>query len=240
MDVNGAFGPLVALAAGTVSFLSPCVLPLVPIYVAQLAGAPAGDGEVARRETFVRALAFVIGFSVVFVVLGASVGLIGYAVRDHLGTLARVAGLVLIVLGLHQSTILRIPWLYRGWSVGSPSEPRGYVGWALVGGAVSIGWVPCVGPVLGSILTYAASSATVGKGALLLSFYSLGLALPFLATGLLAGSAAPVFRRMRRWSTAVEVVSGILLIIAGILVFTNRLTLLNQYFDLFGLGEPGI
>ncbi len=238
MNVGGAFGPFVALAAGAVSFLSPCVLPLVPIYVAKLAGA-SGSVAATRRDTFARAVAFVAGFSLVFIALGASVGLVGYALRDHLGTFAQASGLLLIVLGLHQSGILRIPLLYRGFSTSGPSDPRGYIGWALVGGAVSVGWVPCVGPVLGSILTYAASSATVAKGALLLTFYSLGLALPFLAAGLAAGSAGAVLRRMHRWIPVVELVSGSLLIVAGILIFTNRLTILNQYFDVFGLGSSG-
>lgn len=240
VDVTGVFGPLVALAAGAVSFLSPCVLPLVPIYVAQLAGASAAGAATARRDTLARSLAFVLGFSAVFIALGASVGLIGYALRDHLPTLARLAGLLLIALGLHQSGILRIPLLYRSLNVNGPAAPRGYLGWALVGGAVSVGWVPCVGPVLGSILTFAASSATVGQGALLLTFYSMGLAVPFLVTGLLAGRAAAALTRARRWIPVVEVASGILLIVVGILIFTNRLTILNQYFDLFGLGATGI
>lgn len=242
MNVSGALGPFVALAAGTVSFLSPCVLPLVPIYVAQLAGASAAGtagAAASRRATFARAVAFVAGFSVMFIAVGASVGLAGYWVRDHLLSLAKPGGLLLIVLGLHQSRILPIPLLYRGFSVAGPSNPRGYAGWAAVGAVVSIGWVPCVGPVLGSILTYAYSSATVARGALLLSFYSLGLAVPFLITGMLAGSAAAMLKRMHRWIPVVEVVSGLLLIVAGILIFTNRLTILNQYFDLFGIGETG-
>ncbi len=237
MNVNGAFGPMVALLAGGVSFLSPCVLPLVPIYVAQLAGASVAGVTTGRRETLVRALAFVMGFSAVFIALGASVGLVSYGLRDHLNTMARAGGMLLIVLGLHQSGILRIPLLYRGFSAGASSNPRGYIGWALVGGAVSIGWVPCVGPVLGSILTLAAGSATVGKGALLLTFYSLGLAIPFLTVALLADRAAAALRRMRGWIPVVEMTSGVLLICAGILIFTNRMTVLNQYFDLFGLGE---
>jgi cytochrome c-type biogenesis protein len=230
VDVNGVFGPFVALAAGTVSFLSPCVLPLVPIYVAQLASTATGAPE----------LAFVMGFSVVFIALGASVGLVGYALRDQLDRMTQVAGLLLIVLGLHQSRILPIPWLYRGFGASAGSgTPRGYAGWALVGGAVSVGWVPCVGPVLGSILTYAASSATVAKGTLLLTFYSVGLAVPFLIAGLMASNAGRVLRRMNRWIPAVEFTSGIVLIAAGILIFTNRLTILNRYFDILGIGNSG-
>jgi cytochrome c-type biogenesis protein len=239
VDVNGVGGPFVALAAGTASFLSPCVLPLVPVYVAQLAGASAGVSD-SRRATFARAVAFVAGFSAVFIALGASVGLVGYALRDHLNTMAQGAGLLLIVFGLHQSGILRIPWLYRGFGIGAGAgNPRGYVGWAVVGGAVSIGWVPCVGPVLGGILTYAASSATVAKGALLLTFYSLGLAVPFLIAGLMAGSAGRVLKRMNRWIPVVEMASGVLLIAVGILVFTNRVTIFNRYFDFFGIGSNG-
>jgi cytochrome c-type biogenesis protein len=240
MDVGGVFGPFVALAAGSVSFMSPCVLPLVPIYVAQLAGASATGAAAGRRETFLRAVAFVLGFSTIFILLGASVGFVGALLRDHLDDLTRAAGLLLIVLGLHQSGILRIPLLYRGLHPSGPARPAGYAGWALVGGAVSVGWVPCVGPVLGSILTLATAEGTAAQGALLLAFYSAGLAVPFLITGLLAGSAVHALHRAKRWLPVVEVVSGLLLIAAGILIFTNRLTILNQYFDLFGLGESGL
>jgi cytochrome c-type biogenesis protein len=240
LEVNGAFGPFVALAAGAVSFLSPCVLPLVPVYVAQLAGTSSGTPD-SRRETFFRAVAFVSGFSAVFIALGASVGLVGYALRDQLDTMARIAGLLLIVLGLHQSGIMRIPLLYRTFSTGAAQgSPRGYAGWAVIGGAVSIGWVPCVGPVLGSILTYAYSSATVGKGALLLSFYSLGLAIPFLLTGLMAGSAGRLIKRVRHLAPAIEIISGIVLIAVGILLFTGQLNLFFnrlRYLDPFGLSE---
>ena len=243
MSVDGAFGPVVALAAGTVSFLSPCVMPLVPVYVAQMAGATVAGAAATRRDVLIRSLAFILGFSAVFIALGASVGLVGYALRDHLGTLAKVAGGLLIVLGLHQAGIVRIPLLYRGFGMGgSGGNPRGVAGWALVGGALAVTWVPCIGPVLGSILTLAGSSATVGKGALLLAFYSAGLGLPFLVTGLLAGRAGVALKRARRLIPVVEVVSGVVLIGAGILVFTNRWTLLNPYFqrlDIFGLGTSG-
>jgi cytochrome c-type biogenesis protein len=241
VDVNSAFGPAIAVAAGVISFLSPCVLPLVPIYAAQMAGASAGS-TASRRDTLLRCLSFVGGFSLMFIALGASVGLVSYALRDHIDDITRVAGLLLIVLGLHQAGIVRIPWLYRGFGGGSGGNPRGYLGWALVGGAVSVSWVPCIGPTLASILELAAKSATVGKGALLLAFYSVGLGIPFLAVGLMAGSAGAAMKRLRGWIPVVEVVGGIVLIIAGILIFTNRLTSLNHYFeifDVFGIGQNG-
>jgi cytochrome c-type biogenesis protein len=243
LNVDGAFGPAVAVAAGTVSFLSPCVLPLVPIYAAQMAGASTpGAAKVSRRDTALRCVSFIAGFSAVFVSLGASVGLGAYFLRDHIEELTRASGLILIVLGLHQSGIIRIPLLYRAFGGGSDTRPHGYVGWAVVGGAVSISWVPCIGPALASILTLAAESATVAKGAVLLGFYSLGLGIPFLAVGLLAGSAGSTLKRMRGWMPVIELVSGIVLIIAGILIFTNEFTRLNRYFemfDIFGIGTDG-
>lgn len=244
MTVDGAFGPAVAVAAGTVSFLSPCVLPLVPIYAAQMAaGASTTAAAATRRMLLLRSIAFVLGFSLVFIALGASVGLVGGLLTDHKRTMAYVAGVVLIVLGLHQSGILRIPLLYRGLGIGGPSgNPRGYAGWALIGGAVSVGWVPCVGPALGSILGLATESATVGRGAFLLACYSLGLGIPFLIVGMMAGRAGAAIRRMRRIIPVVELASGALLILAGILVFTSQFTWFNGYFnrfDIFGIGTNG-
>ncbi len=267
MSVNGAFAPLIAFLAGLLSFVSPCVLPLVPVYLAQLAGTAASMGTTphARRITFLHAVSFVVGFSLVFVALGASVGLIGAGLRDHTRLIEQVAGVMIIIMGLHLTGIIRIPLLYRTYTVPvpAPSSPGGGVAVAtapaatatllsppavrpidfgrsaLVGAGFAFGWTPCVGPVLGSILGFATASGTAGKGALLLVFYSAGLGVPFLAAGLAVGTASRYMKRLNRFLPAIEFASGVLLIVAGILLFTNRMTIFNQYFDFFGIGSNG-
>ncbi len=238
MDVSSALGPLIALVAGLLSFLSPCVLPLVPVYITHLAGSAdlASGGTQRRNDAFLHALSFVLGFSLVFIALGASVGLVGYLLRDQLPTLARVAGVLLIALGLHLVGILRMPFLYRTYgpeAVGS-SQGAGYAKSFILGSTLSVGWTPCIGPILGSILTLAAASSTVWQGAVLLVFYSVGLGIPFLLTGLAFGAVIAQFKRISRFVPVFEVVGGVLVIVIGSLVFLDRLTVFNQYFDFFG------
>lgn len=240
MDVTGIAGPAVAFFAGMASFLSPCVLPLVPVYLLQMAGTSAGQFG-GRRVTFLHALGFVAGFSVIFVLLGASAGFFSFLFQDNIRTVTRVAGIILIVFGLHLSGIIRIPWLSRTVQVDVPgSRRRGYIGSAMIGASFSIGWTPCVGPVLGSILTLAATSSTAVQGAALLAFYSLGLGVPFLITGLLAAEATSLFKRFNRFLPAVELVSGSLLVLAGVLIFTDRFTIFNQTFDRLGISQFGV
>ena len=240
MDVTGFFGPAVAFIAGMVSFLSPCVLPLVPVYLLQMAGTASGQfGD--RRLTFRHALSFVAGFSVIFVLLGASLGFFSFFFQDNIRTLTRVAGIILIVFGLHLSGVIRIPWLARTYQADLPgSRRRGYVGSALIGASFSIGWTPCVGPVLGSILSLAASSGTAAQGAMLLACYSLGLGVPFLIAGLLAAEATALFKRMGRFLPVLETASGGLLVLAGILIFTDRFTIFNQTFQELGIDRFGV
>ncbi|MGE3600756.1 MAG: cytochrome c biogenesis CcdA family protein, partial [Dehalococcoidia bacterium] len=153
----------------------------------------------------------------------------------------RIAGVILIIFGLHHSGIIRIPWLSRTVQVDVPgSRRRGYIGSALIGASFSIGWTPCVGPVLGSILTLAATSSTAAHGALLLACYSLGLGVPFLITGLLAAEATSLFKRFNRFLPAMEVASGGLLVLAGVLIFTDRFTIFNQTFDRLGVSQFGV
>lgn len=239
MDVTGAAGPVIAFVAGLLSFLSPCVLPLVPIYLLQMAGAAGGTfGD--RRHTFAHALSFVLGFSVIFVLLGLSAGLLSSLLQDNLRTLMRVAGLILIVFGLHLAGVVRIPWLARTYQVDlARSTTPSFIGSGLIGASFSLGWTPCVGPVLGGILTLAAGTGTALHGALLLAFYSAGLGVPFLITGLLAGQATSVLKRFNRALPLVEVASGALLVVAGILIFTDRFTILNRTFDALGIGQLG-
>ncbi len=215
---------LAALGAGVLSFISPCVLPLVPAYIGYLSGTVTGqEEERGRAATVWQALLFVLGFSSVFIVLGASAGLLGSGLNAYLPLLRQVGGLVLIVFGLHVMGVVKIPLLYREKRLDYRPERRGWAASFLVGMVFALGWTPCVGPILAAILLLASDSATVGQGALLLTVYSIGLGLPFLATALALGSATRLLKRMNRYYHAIEIVSGLFLIIMGVLLFTNSL-----------------
>lgn len=228
---------ILAFGAGVISLASPCVLPLVPAYLAHLMGTttdanPSGFG----RTPFFHAVFFVLGFTLVFVALGASVGLLGYVVRGYVPLFAKVAGVLLIILGLHSAGIIEIPFLYREYRVEYRGDKKAsYLRSFLIGSAFSVGWVPCVGPILGGILALAATSATVAQGAILLTVYSAGFGLPFLLAGLALGKVSAFVKGFSPYFPAVRLASGIILISMGVLIFTNRLVVLNQYFNWFGL-----
>ena len=212
----------IAFGAGLVSFVSPCVLPMVPIYLANLGGAAALSPEARRRTIFLHAISFVAGFSIVFIVLGASMGLIGAVFPTDL--LRTIGGAILLLFGLFLLAATRIPWLnYEMRLSKSFGGSTGYLRSLLMGGAFSLGWTPCVGPILGGILTMAAASQTAWQGVYLLAAYSLGLGIPFIAVGLALGAALPVIRWLRRRSNVISIISGILLITVGILMLTNIL-----------------
>ena len=219
----------VAFGAGVLSFLSPCVLPLVPTYLANLAGASSLSPQAKRRPIFIHAIGFVAGFSVIFIGLGASMGLIGAVFPADL--LRTIGGAILLLFGLFLLAATWIPWLNYEMRLSRSFGGRtGYLRSFVVGAAFSLGWTPCVGPVLGGILTLASTSQTAWKGAYLLTVYSLGLGIPFIAVGLALGTALPVVKWLRHRSNIISPLSGILLIAVGILMLTN--TLVNLYFDL--------
>ncbi len=224
---------LVAFAAGILSFLSPCVLPLVPVYIGHLAGTSAGSstGSVARIRTFLHALSFVLGFSVLFVLLGASVGLMGGVLYDKLPVLRQIGGIFLVILGLHVMGVLKIPFLYREkkWEI-NPNPRLGYLASFAIGMSFSAGWTPCVGTILGTILFLASTTQTGWRGAYLLAVYSLGLGIPFLAAGLAIGSVSKFFKRLNRHLNVVAAVSGILLILMGIAIYADLLTRFTYLF----------
>ncbi|MEX2245154.1 MAG: cytochrome c biogenesis CcdA family protein [Dehalococcoidia bacterium] len=258
--LNGPWGFGFAFAAGVLSFLSPCVLPLVPAYLAHLTGSTGAGGGRHRREMVLHGAGFVAGFTVVFTFLGASIGLFGYLIRDSLPTFERIAGLFLIVMGLNLIGVIRVPWLYRTYTLqgvaaappaaatpGGSTVSFGERGWMLgglpylrsfgVGSAFSVGWTPCIGPVLGAILTLAASSSTVAHGAYLLLVYSLGLGLPFMLTALAFVPVTAFLRRIRGALPILEAATGALVVFVGVLIFADRLTIFNQYFDFFGFSQ---
>ena len=224
---------IVAFGAGALSFASPCVLPLVPAYIGHLAGRSVGKEPDAgqRSETLVHALAFVLGFSAVFIVLGASVGLVGFIVREQLPWLRWVGGVILVVMGLHVAGVLRIPALYRDLRFTfRPSRRFGVASSFLVGSIFGAGWTPCIGPILGAILLYASTTQTVGQGALLLTAYSLGLGVPFLIAALALDRVLDFLRRVNRQAQVVEGTSGALLVGMGFVVMFNLIGHLASLF----------
>jgi cytochrome c-type biogenesis protein len=216
-----------AALGGLISFLSPCVLPLVPPYLSFLAGTTfdrlnAGDGAV-RRRAVLAALLFVAGFSTVFVLLGATASALGQAIRQYLDVLSTIAGLAIIVMGLHFLGILRIGLLYREARF-NVDKPVGLWGAYVMGLAFAFGWTPCIGPVLAAILTIAGSEASVARGAFLLAAYSAGLGIPFLLAAFAMKPFVALLKRMRSRFSAVEKTMGILLVLTGIAFLTGWIT----------------
>ena len=217
----------IAFGAGVVSFLSPCVLPLVPGYISYMSGMTAGAETMTARMKTVRAtiasLVFVAGFTVVFVPLGATATLLGQALRDYQDQFRIVSGLFIILLGLVFMNVIKIPFLQREARF-HPKPGSGLWGAAVLGGAFAFGWSPCIGPILGSVLTLAAGrSGSAGEGALLLTAYSLGLGVPFILAGLGVTRLTGVVSWLRRHTRAVSLASGVLLVTVGLLFITNQL-----------------
>lgn len=224
---------LVAFGAGILSFLSPCVLPMVPIYAAYMAGSSLASVPESRRwTTLVNAVAFGFGFSVVFVTFWASIGLIGYLLQDIKDQLRQLGGAVLIVFGLHQTGIVRIPLLYRQLRMEREMTSAATPLTSLVlGVAFAAGWTPCIGPILGGIIGLASMSETAWKGTYLLIAYSLGLGLPFIAAGLAISQATALLHGLRKYFNLVSVTSGVLLIVIGLLMLFDTFKLLPQRFN---------
>ncbi|HUT73589.1 MAG TPA: cytochrome c biogenesis protein CcdA [Armatimonadota bacterium] len=218
---------LAALGAGVASFASPCVLPLVPAYLSFISGASLEDVVARRRDAVlaravtVRAVAFVLGFSTVFVALGASATALGGFLGAHLPILAKIAGGLVILFGLHLTGLVPIKALYRERRVQVTGKPVGLAGAFVVGLAFAFGWTPCVGPILASILALAGTRESVASGVALLGVYSLGLGLPFIAAGVAVNWFLALSNRVKRWARAIEVGTGVLLIVVGVLIMTG-------------------
>jgi cytochrome c-type biogenesis protein len=236
-----------AFIAGLLSFISPCVLPLIPGYVSFVSGisldemvgtAPGGGATVAvaapavtRRRVVLTALAFVLGFSFVFVSLGASATALGQFFFDRLKIFGKIAGIVIVIFGLHTMGVFRIGWLYSERRLQVARKPSGLFGAVLVGISFAFGWTPCIGPILAGILGMAAAQETVGQGVQLLALYSAGLGVPFLATALAMNHFFAAFAKIRRHYRAIELVSGVLLVLIGILIFTDRFTIIARWLE---------
>ncbi len=225
-----------AFVAGLASFLSPCVLPLMPVYIGYLGGQVVSDAEVpfqiSRQRTFLHGMAFVLGFSIVFVTLGAAASAIGQALYDMRGILTRVGGIVVVIFGLHVMGVITIPFLYYDTrrQVDTSGQGLNLLSSVLMGIFFSAGWSPCVGPVLGAILTLAFSAEGVNHGVYMLSAYSLGLAIPFLATALAIGQMSRLIRRLGKVRRAIEIANGLLLLLIGGLLFSGALGLFAAKF----------
>lgn len=226
-----------ALVAGLISFLSPCVLPLVPPYLCFLGGTTfdqlSGEGEIppdVYREVVLAALAFVFGFTTVFVALGATATAIGQLIAENLELLAKIAGFVIIVVGMHFLGVFKIPFLYRELRSHAMSAPAGMIGAYIVGLAFAFGWTPCIGPVLAAILAVAAAQDTVSQGVTLLFIYSMGLGIPFVAAALAFGPFMGFLSRFRRHMGAMERVMGGLLVVTGFMFITGSMTTLAIWF----------
>lgn len=225
-----------ATFAGVLSFVSPCVLPLVPPYLGFLAGVSLeqltgeeDDGTSASRRVFLSALVFVLGFSTVFVLLGATASFLGQFIRAYLDYLGYIAGAAIIVMGLHFLGVFRIGLLYREARVHVDRKPAGPLGAYLIGLAFGFGWTPCVGPILAAILFVAGTEDTVGKGALLLSAYALGLGIPFLIAALFAGPFLRFMKRFRKHMGAVEKTMGVVLVLTGIMFLTGQMASISYW-----------
>lgn len=225
MEVD-TIGLAVAFAAGLLSFLSPCVLPLIPSYATFITGMSMdelarGERVRARRALLLHGSLFIAGFTLVFMILGASVTFLGSLLRVYDEWIGRAGGALLIIFGLYLLGLLRLPGAEREWRVHLADKPVGYLGTVLVGMAFAAGWTPCIGPVLGGILTLAATSGSVANGVALLAVYSAGLAVPFLLATLLLDRFLHTFRRFRHLLPWVSRASGALLIGVGLLLITG-------------------
>jgi cytochrome c-type biogenesis protein len=213
--------------AGVLSFFSPCILPMLPAYLGHLAGvtlAELENGEnKAQRKVFSHALLFVVGFSAIFIIMGSALGFLGQQLGAFQVWLSRIGGVAIIGFGMYTLRILpSIPLLERQRRLFSVSVGSGYFSSALIGASFGIGWTPCVGSILASIFVLASSSTTILEGAALLSVYSIGLAIPFLFLGLFTSRFSKIIKRINRRLSLVNIISGILLIVLGIVVFTNN------------------
>jgi cytochrome c-type biogenesis protein len=231
----------IAFAAGLVSFISPCVLPLIPSYVSLITGLSFEDltGSVNRRQiriiTLIHSLLFVTGFSLVFISLGASSSAIGGVFYSYQDTIRIVGGIVIIIFGLFVADVLRIGFLSRERKFHIAGKPAGYLGTSFVGMAFAAGWTPCIGPILGSILMYAGAKGSVSYGVKLLGVYSLGLAIPFVLSALGINLFLSYSRRLLKYMKIIKIISGLLLVGFGILLLTDRVSQLTSLFPDFGI-----
>lgn len=218
---------LVALSAGFISFLSPCILPMIPSYLAFITGISLEELshedklKNVRKVVILNSLLFILGFSIIFIALGASATFVGRFLADNIRWFEIIGGVIVILLGLHFAGVFKFAFLERERKIHLQNKPLGFLGTILVGMAFGAGWTPCVGPILGAILTMAATTQNILKGILLLSVYSIGLGIPFLIAGLLIHKFFEYFKSVRKYFKVITAVGGVLLIIIGVLLIAG-------------------
>jgi cytochrome c-type biogenesis protein len=229
MEETATFGIPIAFTAGLLSFLSPCVLPLIPSYVTFITGLSLEEVQKARRLVLVHSLLFILGFTLIFLALGATATVLGRALLVHREWISRLGGVLVIIFGLYLLSVFDTALFARERRVHLADKPIGYLGTVLVGIAFGAGWTPCIGPILGSILIYTSSSADLGRGLGLLTAYSMGLAIPFLGASMAINHFLSFFTRVRRHMKWVSRTGGALLIVVGILLLTDYFTVLAGF-----------
>ncbi|HEY5626864.1 MAG TPA: cytochrome c biogenesis protein CcdA [Nitrospira sp.] len=233
---------IAAFSAGLLSFVSPCVLPLVPSYISYITGlsieqlTDASERSKFKSAIIANALLFIAGFSVVFIAFGASASFIGQALITYQDHIRRIGGVLIIVFGLYLLGVLNINFLKMEHRFQFRNRPVGYVGSFLIGIAFAAGWTPCVGPVLGTILLYASTTDSLWNGVLLLSCYSLGLGIPLFLTALGVDRFLAYFKQARAYLWGVSTVSGVLLIVVGVMIYANSLTMITSFLERYGIG----
>ncbi len=243
MDSISQVSLFAAFSAGLLSFISPCVLPLVPSYLSYITGlsvenlAKAEERRQFQSAIILNALLFIAGFSSVFIAFGASASLIGQVLYEYQDVIRKVGGVLIIVFGLYLLGILKLSFfMTERRLVHFESRPVGYVGSFLIGTAFAAGWTPCVGPVLGTILAYASTTESMSGGVMLLSAYSFGLGLPFFLTAFGMDTFLSYFKSLRTYLGGVSFVSGGLLVLVGIMIFTDSVTLFTSFLERNGIG----
>ena len=229
MIQNASIGITISFTAGVLSFLSPCVLPLIPSYVSFITGMSLEDVQRSRRIALVHSLLFVTGFTLVFLALGATATVLGRVLFQYRDWVGRIGGVLVIVLGLYLLGVFNIGALSRERRVHIATKPLGYLGTVLVGMAFAAGWTPCIGPILGGVLTYTASSADLNRGLLLLFAYSLGLAVPFVLAALMIDRFMALFQRYKGALVWMSRASGILLLAVGLLMVTGSMAVMSTW-----------
>lgn len=233
---------LAAFSAGLLSFVSPCVLPLVPSYISYITGlsieelSSATERQRFRKAIVINSLLFIAGFSGVFIAFGASATLIGQALYTYQEYIRRLGGILIVIFGLYLLGVLNLNFLKTEKRLHFKSRPAGYLGSFLIGVAFAAGWTPCVGPVLGTILLYASTSEALTDGVTLLTAYSLGLGLPLFATALGVDRFLEYFKQVRAYLWGVSAVSGAFLVVVGVMIYANSLTLITSFLERYGIG----
>jgi cytochrome c-type biogenesis protein len=233
MEAAAPLGLFIAFTAGILSFLSPCVLPLVPSYVTFITGMNLEDLQRSRRTTFIHAALFVAGFTLIFLALGAGATLFGQLMLRYRDVISRVGGALVILFGLYLLGAFNLAFLARDTRLHIANKPLGYFGTLVVGIAFGAGWSPCIGPILGAILTMAANEADLGRGMTLLFAYSMGLAVPFILAALMVERFLGAFAKVRHHMVWVNRTAGVLLVFVGILMVSNRFTMLATWLQDF-------